>query len=843
MLHSLLDANSLVYTVLESYITHIRVTEDAAYPSSPAAPNSPPENKKLRVVIVAVRKSGRVRMHKARENNDGSFSIGKTWVLDDLSAVQSFASMVPSNPLEQQQKQWAGDVGFIVTVGKPYYWQAATGKEKDFFIGSLVKIYKKYTGGKLPNLLGFSPRERELLTGTASPAPQGLQPSKNQIPSAAKSDTSLPRSKSPPASQRPQPPRTIRTPSQEGNRELRKPSSQDPFPRSQRSQEQMQRPPGLPTATRSRPPIPPTQSSQGPSSHQAQQTNERRDANGFLPPPSGPIEPMQSRLTGPSSESLPIQLPTKSSRSQLGSNESLPQGSKFPASDDKKGFSEADLRLTPEPAKSTSELRTDKQSFPEPKQEPTPEIARPVAQRPPGSFGQGSTRSESNEVFSTPLTVPEPSNAESRTSSRGSDRAPKLEPTASIPPLAIPSSLRPGSSLGEEDRTISPPSEPTRPFNEPVREPARLPAREPVREPVRELVREPVREPERGPEKGLEKEPTPSVSSRSFKADTAPTDEPPVSSPSTSQPETPATEEGEAEPHRPGLGPMVKKKVGGMDVANTFRKAATAYNAFKPRVGGAAERLMTAKEKEMKDKEPDGITGVVPAPLHRGMSNDSVNVPTPEASTKETTSLPEPSQEPPNVHVTVAPTRPKPQADGPSDDSRPKSPTSQAERRRKRREDNTAKYCNALNVDPSLLEGQGADFDEILTDLGWNGKLEEDKKIEDLEADIRREIGRVQASSWLGHLEQQEGKVDQLGKLFEKTIEECEELDGLLTLYSHELNVSFQSKEPLQLEINVLIIVIFRHWPMTSHISRLNLKVCRFKLRIRSSSRTSWGTS
>lgn len=75
--------------VAESYITHIRITEDAAYPSSPAPPNSAPDNKKARVIIVAVRRSGRVRMHKARENSDGSFSIGKTWMLDDLSAIQT----------------------------------------------------------------------------------------------------------------------------------------------------------------------------------------------------------------------------------------------------------------------------------------------------------------------------------------------------------------------------------------------------------------------------------------------------------------------------------------------------------------------------------------------------------------------------------------------------------------------------------------------------------------------------------------------------------------------------------------------------------------------------------
>jgi hypothetical protein len=124
--------------VQESYITHIRITEDGAYQSSPPPPNSNPDQKKQRLIIIAVRKSGRVRMHKARENANGTYSIGKTWPLDDLSAIESFSGLAPKNAEEEQRKQWAGGVGFIVTIGKPYYWQANTQKEKQFFIGSLA---------------------------------------------------------------------------------------------------------------------------------------------------------------------------------------------------------------------------------------------------------------------------------------------------------------------------------------------------------------------------------------------------------------------------------------------------------------------------------------------------------------------------------------------------------------------------------------------------------------------------------------------------------------------------------------------------------------------------------
>jgi hypothetical protein len=126
--------------VLESYITHVRVTEDGHYPSSRPPPNASESSRKSRVIIVAVRKSGRVRVHKSRENPNGTFQIGKTWNLDDLTKIEN---------------DTVDSTGFIVHMGKPYYWTTGTSKEKTVFIGSLIKIYKKYTGGKVPELVGL----------------------------------------------------------------------------------------------------------------------------------------------------------------------------------------------------------------------------------------------------------------------------------------------------------------------------------------------------------------------------------------------------------------------------------------------------------------------------------------------------------------------------------------------------------------------------------------------------------------------------------------------------------------------------------------------------------------
>ncbi|GAT27448.1 exocyst complex component Sec3 [Aspergillus luchuensis] len=745
--------------VVESYITHVRILEDAAYPSTPAPPNSPPENKKPRVIIVAVRRSGRVRMHKARENNDGSFSIGKTWMLDDLSSIQSYNALVPSTPLEQQHKQWAANVGFIVTVGKPYYWHARTSKEKDFFIGSLVKIYRKYTGGKVPTLIGFDERERQLLAGASAagpPAPKGPPPG------PPRPEVTLPPPR-PPSSQgsRPQSPYSSRAPSRDGPRRPPPPPSEEHALRGQRSRDQMGRPSTGQSGKSGTPP--------------------------FSPPQHAPPMPPDQREQPP------------------------PRAAERLA---------ADSRVPKVPIISPPEPRN--------RDYPSSLQAAPVA-------GQRERSNGNFEDARSGSPLPDSRPPSSRDGRRGPESRPTLR-TQDLHPSRSTDGLRPttpGSVSGENLTFMHSPGSSVGP-----RSPLREAAEKPIGSPARAERQEP--EPPSNPIN------TPAVESAEAPVPTAPTLPVLTKDPEPIQPiaETAAAavppppsdleatepvEENDPDAHRPGLGPMIKKKQT-KDVASAFRKAATAHGAFKPRPGGAGERLLAAaKKQKAAADEPDGITSVVPAPfLLRTNSENTVTSPaTPEAETPPVvSSSPEkevqppaplappaapavqppaepPRMEPPAVEVTqpapeeptvgstevLAEPRDTSRASVKVDTERSRSVSpSPHDRRRRRHEDNTIKYCQALGLNPSVLEGRGIDFDDILTDLGWNGRLGDEKKIEDLEADIRREIGRVEATSWLGNLEQQEGKIDQLAKLIDKTIVECEELDNLLTLYSHELN-------------------------------------------------------
>ena len=141
IIRSLFNEKDETGAVSESYITHVKIFEDVQYPSQPPPEPTPPENLKERYILLSVKKNGRVRMHKSRANENGTFQIGKTWNLDDLQKVQDTDRR-----------------GMVVTLLKPYYWTMDTAKEKYVFVSALTKVFKKYTGGRMFDLIDFDPQ-------------------------------------------------------------------------------------------------------------------------------------------------------------------------------------------------------------------------------------------------------------------------------------------------------------------------------------------------------------------------------------------------------------------------------------------------------------------------------------------------------------------------------------------------------------------------------------------------------------------------------------------------------------------------------------------------------------
>lgn len=755
--------------LIEQYITHIRVTEDAQYPQTPAPPESPANNRKERVIIVSVRQAGRVRIHKARENANATFSIGKTWNMDDLTAVTSYTSYQPTHESELNWREWAGETGFTVRIQKNYYWQANTVKEKEYFIGSLVKIYKKYTKGRLPDLIGFSPREEQ----------QILDPTSSGRPSTGSAPTSRNGSTLPPmldanASQS----------SDIGSQSMRtgsRPTTADPERASldrQRSGSAIsQSPAGAPVGARNgwreqQPMQQPVSKFNFNQDRLTPQTS--RDINGprtATPDSSrgsGPRAPSQDRIAGAQGASDVLQSATAGGVASNGlgiSTMSQWAPARQPSpNDQQRDFApqaqrKLDSSAFPAPIAASREAPNDLFKA------PIPERRRPFM-----------TKTQSTESASTPHREP---------------TLLMISPTNETPKaIAMPGGFveSPAPSEQIERNGLIPP-----PLQTSTKKGIDLLPDPP--KPVDTKVVE--------PEKAIV---PPVVATEAV-----------ISPPAEPAPAAPVEE-------KPGLGRMfgANKKT----ARELFAKAGQVHGAFVPRAGGAAARFKAAQENTT--DEADGISGVFKPALKRSATEGSTATQddnsiqqTPISAVAETklAQLDGPGMEPlPEVKVsspihspeTTVPPISLPTVEGAR--SAPAvqpslAPPAQIEsvvaqnekklaeeeiaRKRKRRSARQLQYLSNLGIDTALFDSRGLEFEEALTDSGWSFGDTRSKGVDKIEADLRREISRVEAGIWLNHLsDQKDDRVDVVEKLLDKTIAEVDELEGLLTLYRVELNVS-----------------------------------------------------
>jgi hypothetical protein len=270
------------------------------------------------------------------------------------------------------------------------------------------------------------------------------------------------------------------------------------------------------------------------------------------------------------------------------------------------------------------------------------------------------------------------------------------------------------------------------------------------------------------------------------------------------EPAKPAGEKNGVEEARPGLGRMFggNKKT----TRELFSKAATAYNAFKPRAGGAAAKLLAT---EPKSNEPDGITGVVPAPsLARTKTTDSTRSggSQDQSSIQHTPISAIGKKSIPDFKVT-SPQTPVDKAESSTAEmitsqkllemqqkvaglqQQSKAAEEEAAKRKLRRTPQQIKYLERLGVDPALLEGRGLEYEALLDEF-WPPSAWRTKTYDQLQAELRRELTRVQTTNWFDHLDKHEDDRMDVLRLFDVTIKEIEDLEKLLTIYSVELGVS-----------------------------------------------------
>lgn len=737
----------------ESYITHIRVEEDGQYQSSPPPPDASRQYKKQRVIVIAVKNTAIVQMHKARENDDGTFQIGKTWPFDELQAVQVYSLATARTPQEQQHARYAGDSGLTVIMTKPYYWRCNNVQEKDFFVGSLVRIYHRYAH-RLPNLIGFTQQETQQLTASVAAIPPGSRPQMGQ--------------NGPPRPQQ-QPGAVLASPHSSIASSNMGPLTQDPAGTPPPLRMSQQRRPSQPLDVQQRD----TRSFQQTPSptarfqlQPASQVLPQQQYSQPQPPPQ--FQPQQARSTPPT---IPLQ-----QNSEIvfdGANDRRQQQEEV-------NTSQPFLRPivttnAPPPVASNNVMSALSPSAVSPGTQNLssmttsrwrPEVVNAV---PPRAFTESPGSEHSPGTTSSPprldtQIVPERRRpplldgvaAESQRSIRAATDGIEPSPLGTQPTMQIPA-----TSANYTDDPL--------PEVLPLRTSGTYSSPQKPKAPV--VTQQ---------EPGRALSPAPEVQ-RAQSPDAASID---------------SNNSRDERQYRPGLGPMTKSTG---DTANKLRKAATALNAFKPRAGGAGERLLGTKAAA--NDEPDGVTRVVPAPLKRAATQDVVPAmksPKSIDNSVRPLSLRVEKSATPAPNGPISPTSPtgppQPAINVPTVEVNNEQNTRRVSKtvtpKPRKQTDFFTKSLAMMQIDSSLVNGQHLEYENVLSEFNWDTNLLQVKQIDVLKTNIRRDIARLEAGSWLGDSEHKDDRVAMVEHLLNQSIAECDEMEGLLTLYSVELSVS-----------------------------------------------------
>lgn len=128
----------------ETYVSHVKIWEDAG----------PEADLKPRYILLARNSDGHCFIHKSKMNSNGTFSVGKTWKLNELRAVEVV------NPL-----------AFNITLARTYRWQTEHSNEQLAFLHALVDLFRTIFDGSL-QVIGLPEAETRPATSLAEAFPR-----------------------------------------------------------------------------------------------------------------------------------------------------------------------------------------------------------------------------------------------------------------------------------------------------------------------------------------------------------------------------------------------------------------------------------------------------------------------------------------------------------------------------------------------------------------------------------------------------------------------------------------------------------------------------------------------
>ncbi|CAE6462215.1 unnamed protein product [Rhizoctonia solani] len=115
-------------------------------------------------LLAPVSINGKGFIHKSKRNTNGTFSVGKTWKLEELKGVEVLGSR-----------------GIAITMSRTYRWQTEKEREQIAFLESTVQLYHRVTGNKNLYVVGLDTSQEQLSheTRTPSPKPPSVAPSES----------------------------------------------------------------------------------------------------------------------------------------------------------------------------------------------------------------------------------------------------------------------------------------------------------------------------------------------------------------------------------------------------------------------------------------------------------------------------------------------------------------------------------------------------------------------------------------------------------------------------------------------------------------------------------------
>ncbi|PFH54821.1 hypothetical protein AMATHDRAFT_353 [Amanita thiersii Skay4041] len=154
----------------ESYVSHVKIWEDVEG-----------GGKKPRYILLSQASNGTGYIHKSKLNSNGTFSVGKTWLLPELRAIYVL------NPL-----------AFNITLARTYKWNTENQVDQANFLESLIRLFRIVTSSSAPlHLEGISePKplgDVSLGIIDGKPAGRSSSPSDKSITRSESPRTNLPR--------------------------------------------------------------------------------------------------------------------------------------------------------------------------------------------------------------------------------------------------------------------------------------------------------------------------------------------------------------------------------------------------------------------------------------------------------------------------------------------------------------------------------------------------------------------------------------------------------------------------------------------------------------------------